>query len=245
MVSPVGLKATTVRMSEDLWNLLEEEAARQGISAAHLVRDAVLLRLGHLSALRGDTTAQTTVEDLARRSVEERRRDEEKGIGPLREPRRLEAVRRTGLVDGPQDPGLETLAQLCAKVLGVPIALITLITSDRQFFAASCGLPEPWGGERQTRLTHSFCQHVVVSRQPFVVSDARKHPLVQENLAIRDLGVVAYAGIPLVGPDEEVLGTFCAIDNQPRAWARSDLDVLRHFAASAIEHIQGRSPVAA
>ena len=232
-------------MSEDLWNLLEEEAARQGISAAHLVRDAVLLRLGHLSAARGDAAAQTTVEQLARLSVEERRRDQEKGIGTLREPRRVEAVRRTGLVDGPPDPGLETLAQLCAKVLGVPVSLISLVTPDRQFFAASCGLPEPWARERQTRLSHSFCQHVVVSRQPFVVSDARRHPLVRENLAIRDLKVVAYAGVPLLSADEDVLGSFCAIDHQPRTWTKSDLDVLSHFAASAIDHIQGRSRVAA
>ncbi len=209
------------------------------------MRDAVLLRLGHLSAARGDSDAQTTVEQLARLSVEERRRDQEKGIGTLREPRRVEALRRTGLVDGPPDPGLETLAQLCAKVLGVPVSLISLVTPDRQFFAASCGLPEPWAGERQTRLSHSFCQHVVVSRQPFVVSDARRHPLVRDNLAIRDLGVVAYAGVPLIGADEGVLGSFCAIDNQPRAWAKSDLDVLGHFAASAIDHIEARSPVSA
>jgi hypothetical protein len=246
MVIPVGLKATTVRMSEDLWNLLEEEAARQGISAAHLVRDAVLLRLGHLSAVRGDESAQTTIEQLARRSVDERRADQDKGIGvALREPRRLEALRRTGLVDGAPDPGLETLAQLCAKVLGVPVALISLVTADRQFFAGSCGLPQPWASERQTRLSHSFCQHVVVSRQPFVVSDARRHPLVSENLAIRDLKVVSYAGIPLISDDGDVLGSFCAIDHEPRTWAKSDLDVLGHFAASAIEQIRTRSAVAA
>jgi len=240
----MGLKATTVRMSEDLWNLLEEESARQGISAAHLVRDAVLLRLGHLSASRGDTAAQMTVEDLARRSVEERRRDEDNGIR-LRDSRRLDAIRRTGLVDGPQDPGLQTLADLCAKVLNVPVALISLVAADRQFFAASCGLPEPWGSERQTRLSHSFCQHVVVSRQPFVVSDARRHPLVRENLAIHDLGVVAYAGIPLLTADGEVLGSFCAIDNEARTWTKSDLDVLSHFAASAIAHIEDGSAIAA
>jgi GAF domain-containing protein len=69
--------------------------------------------------------------------------------------------------------------------------------------------------------------------------------LVRDNLAIRDLGVVAYAGIPLISAEEEVLGSFCAIDKQPRAWAKSDLDVLRHFAASTMDHIEGRSPVAA
>jgi hypothetical protein len=235
----MGLKATTVRMSEDLWELLEEEAGRQGVSAAHVVRDSVLLRLGHLSAARGDSGAQMTIEQLARRSLQEQRHYDGDAHGTaLREPRRLDAVRATGLVDGPPDPGLETLARLCAKLLDVPVALISLVDPDRQFFAASCGLPEPWGGERQTRRAPSFCQHVVSSRQPFVVSDAREHPLVRDNLAIRDLGVIAYAGIPLTTRDDDVLGSFCAIDRKPRVWTKADLDVLRDFAQSAIAYIE-------
>ena len=234
----MALKATTLRMSEDLWELLEEEAARQGVSAAHVVRDSVLLRLGHLSAARGDSAAQLTIEQLAGRSLQERRRYEsETHATALREPRRVAAVRATGLVHGPADPGLETLARLCAKLLNVPVALISLVEADRQFFAASCGLPQPWAGERQTRLSHSFCQHVVASRQPFVVSDAREHPLVRENLAIRDLGVIAYAGIPLTTLDDDVLGSFCAIDNRPRTWTKADLDILNDFAQSAIAYI--------
>jgi GAF domain-containing protein len=238
MLQRMGLKATTLRMSEDLWDLLETEAARQGVSAAHVVRDAVLLRLGHLSAERGDSAAQLTIEQLARRSLEQRRRGEgDTHATELREPRRLAALRATGLVDGPADPGLETLARLCAKLLSVPVALISLVEAERQFFAAACGLSDPWAGERQTRLSHSFCQHVVVSRQPFVVSDAREHPLVRENPAIRDLGVVAYAGIPLTTSDDEVLGSFCAIDHKPRVWTQANLDVLRHLAESASAHI--------
>jgi hypothetical protein len=243
----MGLKATTVRMSEDLWELLDTEAKRQGISAAHVVRDSVLLRLGHLSAARGDGAAQMTIEQLARRSLQERRRFEgEAYTKSLHEPRRLAALQTTGLVDGPPDRGLQTIARLCAKLLDVPVALISLVETDRQFFAASCGLPQPWAGERQTRLSHSFCQHVVVSRQPFVVTDAREHPLVRDNLAIRDLGVIAYAGVPLTTPDDDVLGSFCAIDNKPRVWSKADLDVLRDFAQSTMAYIdQGIEPALA
>jgi hypothetical protein len=238
----MGLKVTTVRMSEDLWELLEGEAARQGVSAAHVVRDSVLLRLGQLSAARADGDAQMTIEQLARRSLQERRQYESQThTKSLREPHRLAAVDATGLVDGPSDAGLDTLARLCAKLLNVPVALISLVEADRQFFAASCGLPQPWAGERHTRLSHSFCQHVVASRQPFVVSDAREHPLVRENLAIRDLGVIAYAGIPLTTPDDEVLGSFCAIDNRPRIWTKADLDILGDFAQSAIAYIDQRT----
>ena len=236
----MGLKATTLRMSEDLWELLEAEAVRQGVSAAHVVRDAVLLRLGHLSAERGDSGAQITIEQLARRSLEQRRHYESQAHAQkLREPRRLAAVRATGLVDGPADPGMQTLARLCGKLLDVPVALISLVEAERQFLAAACGLPEPWAGARQTRLSHSFCQHVVVSRQPFVVADAREHPLLRESPAIRDLGVIAYAGLPLTTGDDEVLGSFCAIDHQPRVWTPADLDVLSDLADAAMAHIAG------
>lgn len=242
----MGLKATTVRMSEDLWELLEEESARQGISAAHLVRDAVLLRLGYLSAARGDAAASMTVAELAGRSLDERRHyDRGFHERALAEPKRLMALQQTGLVDGPTDPGLETLAQLCARLLDIPIALISLVDPERQFFAAACGLSEPEASTRQTRLSHSFCQHVVVSRQPFVVSDAREHPLVRQSPAIRDLNVIAYAGVPLATDDGDVLGSFCAIDSKPRTWTRSDLETLNQFADSAMAHINSRTAAAA
>ena len=238
----MGLKATTVRMSEDLWELLDEEAGRQGISVAHLVRDSVLLRLGHLYAQRGDAAASVTISGLAGRSLDERRQfDRGATERALSEPARVTAIQQTGLVDGPKDPGLETLAQLCAKLLDVPVVLISLVDPERQFFAASCGLREPWASDRQARLSHSFCQHVVVARQPFVVSDARRHPLVRENLAIRDLGVIAYAGVPLATEDGDVLGTFCAIDHKPRIWSKDDMATLNDFADSAMAHIAART----
>ena len=69
-----------------------------------------------------------------------------------------------------------------------------------------------------TPLSHSFCQHALESREPLVIEDARSHPLVRDNPAIRDLGVVAYAGVPLVTRRGHALGTLCVIDHQPRAW---------------------------
>jgi hypothetical protein len=206
-----------------------------------VLRDAALLRLGHLAAARGDHAAGLTIEHLARRSLDERRRYErDDGARVLRDPGRLEVLRGLDLLDAPADTGLETLAGLCAKMLGVPVVLVSLVDAERQFFAASCGLPEPWASDRQTGLSHSFCQHVVTSRRPFVVSDAREHPLVRDNLAIRDLGVVAYAGIPLTAPDGTVLGSFCAIEHRPRAWTKADLALLTDFAESAAAHIARR-----
>jgi len=71
-----------------------------------------------------------------------------------------------------------------------------------------------------------------------VVSDAREHPLLKNNLAIRDLGVIAYAGAPLITPDGNVLGTLCAIDHQPRHWTPEQVEILRNLAGSVLSEIQ-------
>jgi GAF domain-containing protein len=238
----MGLRATTVRISDDLWQLLEEESGRQRISVAQFLRDAALLRLGQIAGRREDPEARMTIEDLAARSVQERRQYDNGAAASvaLAEPARLDALQRAGLLDQPMDPTLERLTELVAKVLRVPVVLISLIEPGRQFFASHCGLPEPWSSRRQTALSHSFCQHVVTSRQPFVVSDARQHPAVRDNLAIRDLNVIAYAGVPLVTTDDEVLGSLCAIDNQPRVWLSGELELLHDFAASAMAHVEQR-----
>jgi hypothetical protein len=229
-----------VRISDDLWEMLEVEAGRQRISVAQFLRDAALLRLGQIAGRRDDADARMTIAELAARSLEDRRQYESAPPPTLNEPGRLAALQRTGLLDQPMDPALERLSGLVAKVLRVPIVLISLVEPGRQFFATHCGLPEPWSSRRQTALSHSFCQHVVTSRQPFVVSDARQHPVVRNNQAIRDLNVIAYAGVPLLTPDDHVLGSLCAIDTEPRVWSSTELELLRDFAASAMAHLEHR-----
>ena len=113
--------------------------------------------------------------------------------------------------------------------------------ADRQFFKSSRGLPEPWASRRETPLSHSFCQHVVLRAAPLVVEDARLDPLVSENGAIEDLGVIAYAGYPITSADGEVLGSLCAIDDKPRAWSAAELDVLRELASLAHTELELRA----
>src|SRR5919202_4579018 len=110
------------------------------------------------------------------------------GVSPLDDRARLEALRASGLLDSAPEEAFDRLTRLVTRVLGVPIALVTLVDGERQFFKSCVGLPEPWATRRETPLTHSFCQHVVDLREPLLISDARTHPLVQANLAIRDLG---------------------------------------------------------
>lgn len=236
------LKAATIRVSQDLWSLLEEEAARQQISVSQFVRDAALLRVGHLAGARGDDSGLIKIGQLAVQSDGERRRfNSEERRAKLADPVRLQAIADTGLMGTKEDPVLHRLTRLAAKTLDASVALMSLVEEDRQFFASSYGLPEPWASERATGLLHSFCQHVVVSNQPLLVSDARKHPLVQRNLAIEDLDVIAYIGTPLVDSRDNTLGSMCVIEHEPRQWRSHDVELLHDIAAAVMDRVENRS----
>jgi GAF domain-containing protein len=233
------LKAATIRVSPELWTLLEDEAARQQISVSQFVRDAALLRVGYLAGARGDEDGLVTIGDLALRSNGERRRfSSEERRERLEDPVRLEAVEKTGLLGVKEDPILRRLTRLAARALDAPVALLSLVAADRQFFASSWGLPEPWASDRGTGLLHSFCQHVVVSNQPLLVTDARKHPIVQRNLAVEDLDVIAYMGVPLTDPEGNTLGSFCVIEHEPRQWKAAEVELLHDFAAAVLDRIE-------
>lgn len=230
------MRATTVRFSDDLWQLLDEESRREEISAAQFIRDATIVRLAFLAAQRGDAGAEHSIEAIAERAARRRQRGGGQADA-VRAPERLAELRRTGLLDTPAEESFDRLTRLTATVLNVPVALVSLVDSDRQFLKSCLGLPQPWATERETPLSHSFCQHVVQSREPLVVSDAREHPALRDNLAIRDLGVIAYAGAPLITGDGNVLGTLCAIDHKPRHWTPDEVEILSNLAGSVLSEI--------
>lgn len=153
---------------------------------------------------------------------------------------RLALLVRSDLLDSPIEEAFDRLTRLVAQATRSPVALVSLVSEERQFFKSAFGLPEPWASDRESPLTHSFCKHVVSTGEPLIVFDARIHSLVRENLAVRDMGVVAYAGIPLTLNSGETLGSFCIIDNRPRLWTREELDILTNLSKSVICEIELR-----
>ncbi len=237
------MRATTVRFSDDLWQLVEREAGRQGISAAQFVRDAALLRAASLMGARGDQEAIRDVESVARgdlRGLPTPSHREELGT-----PKRLEALRRTGLMEGAPDPVLDGIAGAARRVLRAPVAQVSLVDHERHVSACAIGLPEPWASRGELPLSHSFCRHAITRRAPLVVEDARLHPDLRHNPAIHELGVVAYLGIPLMTEDDVVLGTLCVVDGEPRPWTREQLELMTDLAAAATAHLQQRIRAAA
>lgn len=161
-------------------------------------------------------------------------------VVPSRDSFRLDALWRAAFLDTAAEPAFDRLTRLATQLLGVPIALVSLVDMDQQFLKSCVGLPEPWASERQAPLSNSFCQHTVAAGAPFIVGDAREHPIVGTNPAITHLGAIAYAGIPLVTPDGHTLGTFCVIDRVPHHWTDKEIALLSHLAAAATTEIQFR-----
>ena len=157
----------------------------------------------------------------------------------LTDPERLLSLRRVCVGAAP-DEAFDRFASLVKRLLGVPVALVSLVDDERQFFPGQVGLAEPWGTKRETPLTHSFCQYVVVEGEPKVFPDARIYAQVRDNLAIPDLGVVAYAGVPLTDAEGRTLGSLCAIDTKPRAWAKPELETLTDLAQACASELRLR-----
>ncbi len=160
---------------------------------------------------------------------------------PVIDKDRLNKLRSLCLLDTLTDPAFDRLTRLASNILKTPISLVSLVDEDRQFFKSFIGLPDPWATTRETPLSHSFCKHVVATGAPLIITDARLEPLVQDNLAIKDLGVIAYAGMPLTTSDGYELGSFCAIDTQPKQWTEEEISILVDLTASVMTEIELQS----
>lgn len=145
-------------------------------------------------------------------------------------PERLRAVQATGLLDTPPDASFDALTQLAAALLEVPIAFVSLVDEARDFYISSTGFPEPLLSTRQLDgLT--LCHHVIAHEAPLVIGDTLADPIFAAVPTVQRLGVRAYAGVALL-LDGHAIGSFCAIDIEPRAWSARDVRVLEEFAAS-------------
>ncbi|SIO16836.1 sensor histidine kinase [Vannielia litorea] len=143
---------------------------------------------------------------------------------------RLAELEETGLMDSVPEEVYDRAVRLARQITGAPVGLLSLVDNRRQFFKAQSGLADAGVADRETPLSHSFCQYVVSSRTSLAVVDARTHPLLAGNGAVGELGVIAYLGVPVRGPGGEVLGSFCAIDSEAHEWSESQLKALEDIA---------------
>jgi len=150
---------------------------------------------------------------------------------------RLAALQRTGLLDTPHEEAFDRLTRLAARLLGAPVALLSLVDHDRQFFKSATGLEGAHAAVRETPRSISFCQHVVARRAPLIIEDAREHPLMRGSQAIHELNVVAYLGVPIVAEGSNVIGALCVNDSKPHAWTQEDVRTLQELSEIAMSEI--------
>lgn len=153
------------------------------------------------------------------------------------------SVKELGLLDRMDEASFTHLTQLASSILGVPVSLVSIIDkpNDRQFFKSIHGLAEPWLSKGETPLSHSFCQHVAYDNAPLIVENAPDYDRVKNNLAIPDLGVIAYLGVPIHDPHGRAIGALCAIDSSPKKWTDEDLATLEKLALCVDDAIRLRS----
>ncbi|WP_432570216.1 sensor domain-containing diguanylate cyclase [Kineococcus sp. SYSU DK005] len=159
--------------------------------------------------------------------------------GPLAEAERLRAV-RAAVRAGEHADELQRLVRLAARVLRVPLAMVSCVDADREVVQAAVGLPEPWASRGWAPLSHSLCAHVVRLDGPVVLFDARGDPAYREHAAVLEMGARAYAGFPL-RQGEHTLGAFCAADVVVRRWSEDDLELLEDLAAVVAAELAVRS----
>lgn len=133
---------------------------------------------------------------------------------------------------------------MAARLLRAPMALLTLVDVDRQWFKSSFGLPGPLATAGETPLAYSVCQYAVAAGRPLVISDAYRDPDLRDHPAVLEYGIRAYAGVPLFSPDGYAVGTLCVLDVRPRRWSSGNLANLGDLAAIAMReiavHVQSR-----
>lgn len=155
---------------------------------------------------------------------------------PADEPQRLALLRALDLLDAEPVPAFEALTRLVARLLGVPMALVTLVDEQCQRFAARVGV-EP----AETDRAVSFCAHAILDEQPCVVDDATLDPRFADNpLVAGDMHLRAYLGVPLRSSQGHALGTLCAMDVAVRRFSAADVLLMQDLATLARREILQR-----
>lgn len=156
---------------------------------------------------------------------------------PNNEVERLQALKEYSILDTLPEQDFEDITKIASEICQTPIALITLIDSDRQWFKSNHGL-----NVTETPRDYAFCAHAINSPNSILtVKDSRKDKRFVDNPLVTGYpNVIFYAGVPLINPEGFSLGTICVIDNEPRELTEKQLESLRALSNQVVKLFEFR-----
>lgn len=156
---------------------------------------------------------------------------------PRDEAARLLALDASNLVDTPAEPAFDRLTWLASQVTEAPMALISLLTAERQWFKSRIGVDAS-----ETPRAWAFCSHAILQQGLFMVEDALADPRFRDNPLVTGAPHIRfYAGFPLLGAADQPVGTLCVLDTEPRKLREREVRALRELTALASEEIKRRA----
>jgi GAF domain-containing protein len=155
---------------------------------------------------------------------------------PKNEPARLEALRQYEVLDSAPEEVFDDITRLAAYICETPIAVISLVDKDRQWFKARIGL-----GPTETSRDCAFCAYAILEETPMVIPDALSDNRFADNpLVTSEPYIRLYAGVPLTTPEGFRIGTLCVIDRVSRTLSPEQVAVLRMLGNQVMAHLDLR-----
>src|SRR5262245_14383410 len=155
---------------------------------------------------------------------------------PRNETQRVAALRQCQVLDTLPEDEFDDITLLASQICHTPIALISLVDSDRQWFKSRVGL-----SVSETSRDIAFCARAIMQRELFIVPDASKDKRFTKNpLVTAEPKIRFYAGAPLLSSDNHALGTLCVLDKVPRELTSGQKEALRILSRSVMARLEMR-----